>query len=48
MTLVGLNSGLTIANETAITKEDLIISAAMRATQLLCLTTENITIDNLA
>ena len=67
MMLVGLNSGLTIANETAIMNvlrdrhsmalvglssglmiAGLAVSAATaRATQLLCSTTENVTIDNL-
>ena len=46
---VGLNSGLAVANETApIEGKDLAVFAmTMTATQLLCLTTMNVTIDNL-
>ena len=48
MTLVGLNSGLASPMKQRLRKKDLVVYATTaRATQLLCLTTENVTIDNL-
>ena len=48
LTFVGLNSGLASPMKQRLRKKDLAIFAAtVRATQLFCVTTENVTIDNL-